>query len=188
MTQISESGRLRAIALVAGVPEDETEALVNFDGLLNAGFRYAFALCHDPFEAEDLVQDACASVLAIGGPWQKAYVFTAIRNHFIDRYRRRQRVLFLPLEGEQSNGSDPINEIEGGDWEMPDFIAAESLHRALGELRPEERETIFLAVVEEFTAQEIADMTDRPRGTILSLLHRTRKKLRAILEREEAGR
>ena len=188
MTQMSESGQLRAIALVAGVPESTTESIVNFDGLLNAGFRYAFALCHDPFEAEDLVQDACASVLAVGGPWQKAYVFTAIRNHFIDRYRRQRRLLFLPLEGNRDDGADRIEEIEAGDWEMPDFIAAESLHRALGELRPEERETMYLAVVEEFTAQEIADMTDRPRGTILSLLHRTRRKLRAILEARQGRR
>ena len=61
-----------------------------------------------------------------------------------------------------------------------------ALHRALGTLRPDERETLFLAVVEGYTAQEIADMTQRPRGTILSLLHRTKEKLRNLLRRPGA--
>jgi len=160
-------------------PSGEPEAL---DTLLQSAYGYAFSLCHNSTEAEDLVQDACASILTIGGPWQKSYMFTTVRNHFIDRYRRKRKLLFLPLEGARSDGLDPIDEIEDGDWEMPDFIAAESLHRALGRLRPEERETMYLAVVEEFTAQEIAEMTSRPRGTILCLLHRSRKKLRKMLE------
>ena len=43
------------------------------------------------------------------------------------------------------------------------------------------REDEVLAIVEGYTAHEIADMTQRPRGTILSLLHRTKEKLRNLL-------
>jgi len=173
------AARTESTAVSTGVPDHLAE-------LLHGGFRYAFALSHDRSVAEDLVQEACASILSIDGPWQKSYFFTTIRNHFIDRYRRERRLLFLPLEGgSDAEGMDPIDEIEIDQWEMPDFMASDALYGALGKLRPEERDTMFLAVVEEYTAQEIADMTNRPRGTILSLLHRTRAKLRRLLEKDQ---
>lgn len=156
------------------------------DQVLQRGFRYAFSLTHDRAEAEDLLQEACVSILGANAPWDRAYVFTTIRNRFIDRYRRKQKVLFLPLEGERDGETvEPQFAIEG--WEAPDYLGNGQLDRALAELRPEERETIYLAVVEGYTAQEIAGMTGRPRGTVLSLLHRTRHKLRRLLEGESAA-
>ncbi|MGK2855782.1 MAG: RNA polymerase sigma factor [Thermoanaerobaculia bacterium] len=156
------------------------------DAVLRGGFRYAFSLTHDRSEAEDLLQEACVSILGANAPWDKAYVFATIRNRFIDRYRRNQKVLFLPLEGERDGETiEPQFAIEG--WEAPDYLDNGRLDRALSELRPEERETIYLAVVEGYTAQEIAGMTGRPRGTVLSLLHRTRHKLRRLLEGENAA-
>jgi RNA polymerase sigma-70 factor (ECF subfamily) len=152
-----------------------------FDEILQSGFRYAYSLTHDHAEAEDLLQEACVSILNISGPWERAYVFTTIRNRFIDRYRRNQKVLFLPLEGER-DGESVDNQFAIEPWDAPDYLSNGQLDRALEMLRPEERETVFLAVVEGYTAQEIADMTNRPRGTILSLLHRTKQKLRRFLE------
>lgn len=151
------------------------------DDLLNSGFRYAYSLTHDHAEAEDLLQDACVSILNIAGPWEKAYFFTTIRNRFIDRYRRNQKVLFLPLEGEKDGETIP-QQVAVEEWIAPDVLSNGALEKALETLRAEERETMFLAVVEGYTAQEIADMTGRPRGTILSLLHRTKAKLRRTLE------
>lgn len=151
------------------------------DEVLQSGFRYAVSLTHDQVEAEDLLQDACVSILNIDGPWEKAYFFTTIRNRFIDRYRRNQKVLFLPLEGEKDGETLPQH-VAVEEWSAPDVLENGALERALAELRAEERETMFLAVVEGYTAQEIADMTGRPRGTILSLLHRTKAKLRKTLE------
>jgi RNA polymerase sigma-70 factor (ECF subfamily) len=156
------------------------------DQVLQGGFRYAYSLTHNRAEAEDLLQDACVSILGASAPWEKAYLFTTIRNRFIDRYRRNQKVLFLPLEGERDGETfEPQFAAEG--WEAPDYLGNGQLDRALSALRPEERETIFLAVVEGYTAQEIAEKTGRPRGTILSLIHRTRHKLRRLLEGEDAA-
>ena len=57
-------------------------------------------------------------------------------------------------------------------------LAAADLEKPLSRLREEEREALFLNVVEGYTAQEIAKLTDRPRNTVLSLIHRARFKLR----------
>ena len=47
-----------------------------------------------------------------------------------------------------------------------------------------EREVLTLFFLEEFQIQEIAGITGAPMGTVKSRLHRARKNLRAILEKE----
>jgi RNA polymerase sigma-70 factor (ECF subfamily) len=151
------------------------------DGLLESGYRYAFSLVRDAAEAEDLVQDACLSILAAGAAWERRYLFATIRNRFIDGYRKNRKILFLSLErDEESREGEPPDP----NWEAPDFLQSGLLDRALASLRPEERETLYLAVVEGYTAEEIAELTSRPRGTILSLLHRTKAKLCDVLGRD----
>ncbi len=144
------------------------------DALLGGGYRYAFSLTHDSAEAEDLVQDACLAMLSSGAPWERAYFYATIRNRFIDRYRRNRKVLFVALEHDQNETID-LN------WESPDVLRDGRLERALRALNAAERETLFLSAVEGYTAEEIATLTARPRGTILSLLFRTKKKLRELL-------
>lgn len=157
-------------------PDEEPDAL---DELLQSAYRYALSLAHDPAAAEDLVQEACIAVLSTGASWGKPYLFTTIRNRFIDHYRRSQRVLFVTLDG----GDDLADDHDRADG-LPDVLQWGAIDRALGVLRVEERETLYLAIVEGYTAQEIADFTGRPRGTVLSLLHRTKRKLREILRQE----
>lgn len=160
--------------------DQQSEGSRELEALLQGAFRYALSLTHDNAEAEDLLQDACIAVVRSGGKWDKAYLFATIRNRFIDRYRRNRRILFVPLEG--SSEAERAEETRSEEaWEVPDVIEAETLHRALGQLRPEERELLFLAFVEGYTAQQIASMTSRPRGTILSLIHRSKAKLRRLI-------
>ena len=150
-------------------PETELESL------LNRGYRYALSLTHDESRAEDLVQDALVALLGRGGPRNVGYLITTIRNRFIDLYRRERLVAMTPL--------DDIGEDALAALDRPDpSIDREHLEQALGTLRPAEREALYLAGVEGYTAQELADMTGRPRGTVLSLIHRARGKLRAFFE------
>lgn len=156
------------------VPREHPDGI---DKMLDAGYRYALSLTHDGAQAEDLVQDALLSLLASNGIWERSYLLATIRNRFIDKYRRSRKVLFVALEDENGTAIDPPDL----SFEVPDVLQSGLLVRALAQLRVEEREALFLAVVEGYTAQEIGKLTDRPRGTILSLLHRAKKKLRQIL-------
>ena len=78
---------------------------------------------------------------------------------------------------------------------LPEFATAvlalpihdqEVLEDALGELRPNERAALYLSAVEGYTAREIGELLDMPRGTVLSLMHRGRNRLRRLLEQKEA--
>jgi len=152
--------------------------------LLVRGYRYGLSLTHDPDQAEDLLQDAWVSVLKAHGPHEIGYLFASIRSRFIDQYRRKRIELVEPLPPEEL---ERIADDEGG-WNPEIHLGSEDLDAALAKLRPEEREILFLQAIEGFTANEIGELTGRPRGTVLSLLHRTRKKLARILgqPRQEA--
>jgi RNA polymerase sigma-70 factor (ECF subfamily) len=142
--------------------------------LLQRAFRYALSLTHARNEAEDLVQDACLGIARNGGPWQIGYLMTAIRNRYIDRCRR-DGVLRL----------HPLGEIDVPDpsaIELPtDTSLGEPLEQALARLNPGERELIFLSAVEGYSTKQIVTFTGRPRGSVLSGIHRAKEKLRQWL-------
>jgi RNA polymerase sigma-70 factor (ECF subfamily) len=148
------------------------EPISDLRALLLSGYRYALSLTHHRSQAEDLVQDAWVAVLQARGPRTRAYLFTAIRSRFLNEHRRERLVPMVPLEDSYDAASD--------DPPLPD-VGPAALERALGALRPVERETFYLASVEGYTADEIGKLMQTPRGTVLSLLHRARAKLRRAL-------
>ena len=60
----------------------------HLEDLLHEAYRYACALTHDPMAAEELVQQACLSVIQAGGTWSRGYLLRAVRSRFYDRHRR----------------------------------------------------------------------------------------------------
>lgn len=146
----------------------------NLEEVLQRGYRYALSLAHDRHDAEELLQEACLSLVQSGGRLHVGSVLTAVRHRFIDRLRRRNLTMqSLDIAAAVAHeAAEPAALTKELDAE---------LECALGALRPEERELLYLAAVEEMTIAEIAKMTDRPRGTILSLIHRAKRKVRELL-------
>ena len=138
--------------------------------LLKRGYRYALSLCHDPARAEDLAQEAWASMLSAGGRRDKPYLFRAIRSRWIDAHRRRQVLSFEPLARPADLADDRTD---------PRDVDRAALQRAMATLRPQEREALYLCVVEGYSATEAAELMGCPRNTVLSLAHRGRARLRA---------
>lgn len=141
--------------------------------LLQSGFRYAYALTHHHHDAEDLVQTAWLKLhQRYSEVKTKALFFTTIRNLHIDQYRRRKRVWFISLTSEHEHLSASVD-IGGENTKV-------AIDQMLSNLRDIEREALFLHIVEGYSANEIATLTGRPRGTVLSLIHRSKKKLAAL--------
>lgn len=148
--------------------DNQTE---NLDHLMHNGYRYALALTHDSQMAEDLLQSACLKISRKGGPWEIRYLITTLRNAHIDNLRRARKLDFYPIDDE-----DLV-----GDVDMMLSSFDPQLESALAQLQDDVRELLYLSVVEDYTVTELSELTQRPRGTILSLLHRTKKSLRALL-------
>lgn len=141
--------------------------------LLQQGYRYALSLTHHTAKAEDLLQDAWIAVIQANGPHEKGYLFSAIRTRFYNMYKREQLVPMLPLESIQESipeQHDPAISAQHG-FEDP------RLEKALAQLRGIEREVLYLSAVEGYTAQEITTLTGQARGTVLSMLSRTKNKI-----------
>ena len=142
---------------------------------LHAAFRYALSLTHHPYDAEDLVQSAWLKLLSMKAKIPtKNLLFITIRHQFFDDWRRGKIVTFCPLDDEEPAGCQTASFGMSGD-----------IDALLSELRPEEREALFLHEVEGYSASEISRMTGQPRGTVLSLMHRGRQRLLRLGETEQ---
>lgn len=145
--------------------------------LLQSGYRYACALSGDPDVARDLVHDAWLSLLSRHGQHpDRALFFRAIRHRHIDDYRRRRRSAVVDFD-EQDAATHRAGEGTVGVMEPADPVLAS----ALSELRDVEREALLMSAIEGYTASEIGELTNQPRNTVLSHLHRARKRLRALV-------
>lgn len=138
--------------------------------LLQAGFRYAFSLTQSQHDAEDLVQDAWVRLNNSNQErFNKPLMFVTIRNLFIDQYRRKKLIVFDVL--------DNVDEPVAIDDDVIAAIEISEIEQALQMIRVEEREAIYLNVVEGYTAQEIAELTQRSRNTVLGLIARGKQKV-----------
>ena len=148
-------------------------------------YHYGFSLTHDEDAACDLLQDALEISLRkapVNAAAATQYVQRIMRNRFIDQYRRDHRHPTVSLDeaDKQPLIIDPRV--------LEDIVIAEhEVESIMANLQPLERELLFFWAVEGCTAQEIAERTDSPRGTILSRIHRLREKILNQQARDSAA-
>lgn len=155
--------------------------------LSNAGFLKPFAinLTRDPEAANDLYQDTLYKALANKEKYHtgtniKAWLFTIMRNIFINNYRRKakQKTIFdntpndYLLNLKQATVS---NVAESG-------LRIKEINTAIQQL-PEIFKTPFLMYFDGYKYNEIADVLSEPLGTIKSRIHFARKLLKEQISR-----
>ncbi|WP_299809543.1 RNA polymerase sigma factor [uncultured Shewanella sp.] len=140
--------------------------------LLQSLYRYCFCLTGNNSQAEDLLQTAVESWLKTSSrPLQlRAYLRKVIRNQFIDDCRRLKIVDFEPLD---DNAPVLLDEICLEEVEIQHNL----IEHLFELLNPAEREVLYLWAIEGYSAAEIAEDLQQPRGTILSRLHRIKLKI-----------
>ena len=139
------------------------------EDLLNRGFRYSLSLTKDEDLAFDLVQSAYLKICEENKPLIISYLITTIRNSYIDQ-KRKQKTKFKWLNSINFKKSyKPPNNVEP------------TLEKLIINLKDRDREILLLSVVEEYTAKEIGELLDIPRNTILTILSRTKQKLKSQL-------
>jgi RNA polymerase sigma-70 factor, ECF subfamily len=147
-------------------------------------------LARNRAEAEDIVQEALLRAFRSfdrfnPGTNCRAWLFTILRNVFLNRVRSRGRE--VPEAETAGFDQAAVSASTPGELNPEEQFLQTMLHgdidRALGTLPLSFRETVVLADIEGLTYREVADVLGCPIGTVMSRLSRGRALLRRALGR-----
>ena len=167
----------------------EEQAIPFMDQLYAAAMR----MTRNPADAGDLVQETYAKAYAAFAQFEqgtnlKAWLYRILTNTFINSYRKNQRQPYQnaidELEDWQLGSAESITQgrsTRSAEAEAIDHLPDSDVKEALQSIPEDFRLAVYLADVEGFSYQEIADIMKTPVGTVMSRLHRGRRLLRDLL-------
>ena len=158
------------------MPQDFQEQLTEFLPKMRI---WALALTRNRAAAEDLTQDVATKALVakdcfIPGTNFSAWVHRIMINHFISSVRNRRE--FTDMDNLPEIAMPAAHE---------DRTALRELGWALDRLPPDQREALFMIVLQENSYEDAAERTGCAIGTLKSRVHRARLQLRAYLSGEQ---
>jgi RNA polymerase sigma factor (sigma-70 family) len=140
-------------------------------------------------DAEDLLMEVFgkASQESILGEFseiqQIAWLRRVARNKVIDYYRHQGQVNWFPLI--------QVDELVDEDLTPAERVEQQEAYRlvyqAVQQLSPMQQELIRLRYGEELRFSEIAEILEKPGGTVRKMLTRTLRRLRTFYEQRERG-
>lgn len=141
----------------------------------------ALALTRNRAAAEDLVQDAVANALAAQDSFTPGTNFAAwmhriLRNRFISTLRKQR---------ETTDIEDLPSSAFAVSAPHEDRMVLKELSRALGRLPADQREALFMVVLQGLSYEEVAETTGCAVGTAKSRVFRARRQLQTWLAGEE---
>lgn len=139
-------------------------------------FRYGYWLCKDRSIAEDLVQETCLRAWKALDSLQdekaaKSWLITILRRENARRFERKQ---FDLVDIDDPNNQGHVND-DG-------FHQSEWLQAQIMRLEIEYREPLFLQVIGGFSGEEIGEILDLNKNTVMTRLFRARNQLKELLD------
>ncbi|MET0596186.1 MAG: sigma-70 family RNA polymerase sigma factor [Polyangiaceae bacterium] len=134
-------------------------------------YRYCRHLARNPWDAEDLAQDAMARAFATLGrmgqapPHPRAWLFRVASNLWIDKMRKTHETLH-----EVEHVSEAIAKLEPR-------VQREAAGTIIARLSPQERAAVVLKDVFDLSLEEIGEALSTTTGAVKAALHRGRGKL-----------
>lgn len=162
--------------------EFEHVALQSLDALLG----YARHLARNEEEAQDLVQEAYARVLAYRDKVQhpgeaRPLLFRILHNLFVDQYRHNRRgPVMISVDDLQGRAPHPSERIVDPSTPLSELLKnclSDEMQCALRSLDEGLRETLCLRELEGFSYEEIGEILEIPIGTVRSRLSRARREM-----------
>jgi RNA polymerase sigma-70 factor, ECF subfamily len=148
-------------------------------------YRAAWALCGSPHDAEDLVQETFARVLArprrLRGHDELAYLMTVLRNTFLTQRRtaaRRPRTGGVPLEE-----LEPVDPRTGARPE--EALQAREVFAVIAALPERYRLALVAVDIAGLSYREAADVLETREATIATRVFRAREQVARRLTGEE---
>ena len=156
----------------------EELVLLYGDGLV----RFAYCYVKDSVIAEDIMEDAFASLLSRRKRFQsgenlRAYLYKITRNKCIDHLRFSKRHVAL---------YDYENVLVSGDFfeKVTERARNRTLYKCINELSPQYAEVLYLVYIEEYSIEETCKLLKKSKKQIYNLLARAKTSLKQRLEKE----
>ena len=148
--------------------------------------RVARRIAGDPTTAEDLVQEtlirAYRAVERFDGRHPRAWLLTIMRNTWRNMNRKTRPQLLDTADDMLSVPATGADGRGGAEEQVVDSMIDAELVAGLRSLSANHRAIVTLVDIDGLTYQEAADVLGIPSGTVMSRLHRARRRLRARLE------
>ena len=154
---------------------------------MNALYDAALRLAGDQATAQDLTQETYLRALRSFTTFRqgsncRAWLLRIQYNLFCTQYRRDRRMQLVWLD---EGGGDPALEPQsfepGPEEQAVRELDREAVRRAIARLPEDFRMAVVLVDINGLSCAEAATVMGVPRGTILSRLHRARRRLEAML-------
>lgn len=144
---------------------------------------YAYSLTQDHYATEDLLQDTLYRALANKSKFEegtniKAWLFTIMRNIFINNYRRNRK---YKLVADPSVSDYIRSEQQPVRNDASRKFLAEDIERAMNAVS-EDFTRMFMLYYKGYKYQEIAEQFQLPLGTVKSRIFFARKELQSQLQ------
>ena len=155
-----------------------------YSGLKRQVFSISYSVLNNYHKAEDIMEDTFIKVMEKidyykEGSNAKAFILTIAKNLSINEYNRQKRIVVMNNNLIDDIYSDGEMYIE--DLNTPLLLLAREI------LSTDEYKILILRVVSELKHKEIAQMLNRPIGTILWIYNKAIKKLRSEMENRGIG-
>lgn len=157
-------------------------------------YNFCFRLCRRQADAEDLAQDTFVRALRglqnfRGASSLSTWLYRIAANTWKNRVRyesRRHASAHVPLNQEEDQ--KPLDITDGSP--RPEHVSEmkeeiEALHKALSQMKEDEKIIIVLKDIEDRSYEDIATILDINIGTVKSRLSRARAELREIVQKNK---
>jgi RNA polymerase sigma-70 factor (ECF subfamily) len=144
-------------------------------------YKFAYWLCHDPHIADDLVQETFLRAWRsldslLDQKASKPWLLTILRRENARRFERKQ-----------FDYSDVENEllVDETNHSLDDEMEQTIIQRQIALLPDEYREPLLLQVVMGCSGEEISNILDLNKNTVMTRLYRARNQLKEALSRDD---
>ena len=153
---------------------------------INSLYRFALYMSGNESDSQDLVQDTYLRAYRFFDKFEKgtdckAWLFTILRNTYINKCRRDRRCpTMLSMTDMEERGMELSDKFHSED-EITGDMFGDEVYEAIAGMPDIYRTVVLLADVEDLSYKDIASVIGHPIGTVMSRLYRGRRILRQRL-------
>lgn len=147
-----------------------------YNSCYNKMYGIAFSVVRNEQTSEDIVHNVCYKLLTMDAALlpasnEAAWLYSVVKNEALSALRKESRLI----------PSDAVKEIAFTDKSIDDYVDTDAFYSMIKSLDDTRKTVVTLKILGGFTHKEIAQMLNKPVGTVQWIYNTSVKKLKAVL-------